>query len=233
MVLGAATILTSGFTASAQQIEAPAGCTAFLTVQSKECRVSHYWRCEGDDAGDTWHASYDAGGPVSFSHYDKDFQWLDAQNVRDATRDILVEPAEDPASMTELLETGRDTYDFVIREEGPRGTREIRHKGFDELSGQTAVIDGQELLITLFSATASDADTGDEIYSVVGQQYVLAEERLFFLGRDTFSQDGRQITSDGSPLQFLRPGERGFGNVQPAFECNDPTDISYWDRVNE
>lgn len=218
--------LLAPVSAHAQRIEPPQGCTAFLTVQSKSCSVSHYWRCDEGLDGAAWAANYDDGGPVSLSLFDSEFQWIDSQRVSDASREFLTD-ASDPASMSELLETGRDTYDFVMREEGPDGRRDVRHVGYDELSGRTVEIDGVELLETVFASIATDVESGEEIYSVTGQQYVLAEERLFFLGRDTFSQNGRAVTSDGSPVRFYRPGDAGFAAMTPTYECDDPTDIGY------
>lgn len=213
--------------AAAQVIQPPEGCTVFLTVQSKGCHVSNYWRCDSGPEGAAWEARYDANGPISVSLYDSEFQWLDSQHVTTASREFLLGEAKDPASMSELLETGRDTYDFVIREEAADGTRDVRHIGYDELLGQSVTIDGEDLLVTVFSAEAQDAETGEQIYSVVGQQYVLAEERLFLLGRDSFTRDGRTTTSDGSPMRFHRPGDAGFGMVTPHYDCDAPTDISF------
>ena len=225
MALASAVAAACALPAAAQRLDPPAGCTAFLTVQSKGCAVAHYWRCEQGPEGASWAASYDEDGPVSLSLYDREFQWLDSQYVADASREYLVAPAEDPASLSALLETGHDTYDFTIREESVRGVTDVRHVGYDELTGRTVTIDGVTLLETVFASTATNAETGDEIYSVVGQQYVHPEERLFFLGRDSFSQNGRTTTSDGSPLRFHFPGDPGFGRMTPAFECGEPTDI--------
>jgi hypothetical protein len=224
-ILTAAALAGAAGGASAQKVQPPAGCTAFLTVQSRGCNVTHYWRCEAGPEGASWAASYDADGPVSLSLYDREFQWLDSQYLTSATREYLLGEAADPASMSELLETGRDTYDFVIREDGPDGTRDVRHVGYDELAGGPVTINGEELLQTVFSSTASDAGTGEEIYTVTGRQYVLAEERLFFLGADTFVRDGDEVTSDGSPVRILRPGDIGFGATTPTYDCNAPTDI--------
>jgi hypothetical protein len=211
---------------AAQSIRTPEGCTAFLTVQKKGCGVSHYWRCEAGPEGAAWEASYDADGPVSLSLFDREFQWLDSQYVATATREYLVAPAADPASLTELLETGRDTYDFVIREDGPDGKQDLRHEGYDELIGRSVTIDGVELQVTAFSSRATDVETGAEIYSVTGQQYVLAEERLFFLGADTLIRDGDERTDDQSPVRFYHPGDAGFGQMTPRFDCAAPTEIA-------
>lgn len=212
--------------ASAQEVQVPEGCTAFLTVQSKQCKVSVYWRCAEGPEDHTYEASYDGDGPVSVALFDKDFQWLDRQYITTGRREYLKE-ATDPASMSELLETGRDEYDFVVTEDGADASVDVRHVGFDELSGRKVEIDGVELLETLFASTATNAETGEVMYQVAGQQFVLAEERLFFLGNDTYTQEGRQITSDGSPVLFHRPGEFGFGQPTPLYECGGNTDIGY------
>ena len=43
----------------------PEGCTAFLTVQSRQCRVSNYYTCSGDAPGDQWRQDFDQEGVFS------------------------------------------------------------------------------------------------------------------------------------------------------------------------
>ncbi|NDR57642.1 hypothetical protein [Aliiruegeria sabulilitoris] len=213
--------------ALADSIEVPEGCEGFLTVQQKGCGVSHYWRCEAAPEGTAWEVHYDVEGVYSLSVYDHDFQWLDSQYFRQNTREHLTETAPDPASLGELLETGQDSYAFVIREEGPEGIRDVVHQGEDRLTGRTVVIDGVELLETEYTSTAMDADSGEEIFAVAGNQYVLAEERLFFLGADSFLQDGEEMKNDFSPVRFIRPGEAGFTEMTPLYGCNATEEIGY------
>ena len=40
----------------------PAGCSVFLTVQSRGCRVSNNYTCAADAAGDKWRADFDQEG---------------------------------------------------------------------------------------------------------------------------------------------------------------------------
>ncbi|MES2540831.1 MAG: hypothetical protein V4583_09625, partial [Pseudomonadota bacterium] len=47
--------------------DAPEGCEAYLTVQSKQCRVSHFYRCAADNPGDQWRADLDQEGPFFYS----------------------------------------------------------------------------------------------------------------------------------------------------------------------
>ena len=223
----AGALLAGALPAHAGSVEVPAGCEGFLTVQQKGCGVSHYWRCEAAPAGTVWEVHYDHEGVFSLSVYDSDFQWLDSQYFRDGTREYLAGDAPDPASLGELLETGRDTYAFVIREEGPDGSRDVVHQGYDALTGRSVTIDGVDLLETEFVSSAMDAMSGEEIFSVAGNQYVLAEERLFFLGPDNFLQDGQESSNDFSPVQFIHPGEPGFTDMTPLYDCDATEELRF------
>ncbi len=223
------------FSTSAQAgtVEVPEGCDAFLTVQQKNCGVSHYWRCEKAPEGTVWEVHYDVEGVYSLSVYDREFQWLDSQYYRDGTREHLVGDAPDPASMSELLESGSDSYAFVIREDGPEGSRDVVHQGYDSLTGRTVEIDGVSLLETEFASTAMDAVSGEEIFAVAGNQYVLVEERLFFLGPDSFLQDGEEMSNDFSPVRFIRPGEAGFTDMTPLYGCDASEEILFRPQLPE
>ncbi|MFV0358533.1 hypothetical protein [Tropicimonas sp.] len=221
LAAGAATPALAG------KIVVPEGCEAFLSVQMKECGVSHYWRCNEGPEGAVWEVHYDADGAFSMSVYSAEFQWLDSRYFADGTREHLVEEGPDPASLSELLDTGRDTYAFVIRETGPNGARDVVHQGYDRLTGRTVTIDGTELLETEFASTAMDAESGETVYEVFGNQFVLADERLFFLGPDTFRQDGEERENDASPLLFIRPGETNFGDTMPQFGCEGAEEIVF------
>ena len=97
----------------AEVYRAPVGCEAFLTVQMRSCGASLYWRCY-ENPEITWELHADSEGPFSLSVFDSEFQWLDTLIYLDGTRERLLAPAPDPASLSELLETGIDTYEFVV-----------------------------------------------------------------------------------------------------------------------
>ncbi|WP_068115699.1 hypothetical protein [Tropicimonas marinistellae] len=217
----------SGSANAGTRVQVPEGCEGFLTVQMKGCGVSHYWRCEADPDQNTWEVHYDFEGPFSVSVYNREFQWLDSRYFGDGSREHLVDEGPDPASLSTLLETGTDSYAFVIHENGPDGERDIVHQGTDRLTGREVVIDGVTLLETEFTATALDAVSGEEVYTVSGNQYVLPEERLFFLGPDTFRQGVEERDNDFSPVRFIRPGEPGFDAMTPQFDCEATEEIRY------
>ena len=53
------------------------------------------------------------------------------------------------------------------------------------------------------------------------RKYISAEWRLFFSGPSEWDGgDGTYLPIDGSPMQFIFPGEPGFASTQPLFDCD-------------
>ncbi|MFT6074820.1 MAG: hypothetical protein ACJAZ1_001741 [Yoonia sp.] len=198
--------------AAQQSFAAPEGCEATLTVQHKSCVLINVWQCDADEPGDQWIALLTQAGMFSLQKVDAEFQWLEAYKI--TGNETLVAPAEDPASLTELFEAQLDTWDFSLEtEEGVE-----RNVGFDMLTGETTVIDGETLLNTEFQGHTLDAD-GNEIEAGSGRQFVSEKHRLFFfgVGWDDASPDD---IMDMSPVEFIYPGEPGFFSNSPKYECN-------------
>jgi hypothetical protein len=131
--------------------QVPEGCTAFLTVQSRSCLVSHHWTCEVDPEGTHWRATLDQDGAFYLSFTDAEFRWLRSWDLRSGGTDTLIEPEPDPASLTELFETGSDSMVFSVREESALGTFQRDYTGYDRLTGESVTVDGRELEVTEFA----------------------------------------------------------------------------------
>jgi hypothetical protein len=199
--------------------EVPEGCTAFLTVQSRGCTVSHHWTCEADPEGTHWRVSLDQEGPFYLSYTDAEFRWLQSFGLRDGSTSTLIEPEEDPASLSELLATGRDSMVFSLRVEGPSGTVQRDYTGFDSLTGEEVAVDGRTLEVTEF---AYQYGTGGGTRRVEGNQFVHAGWRLFFGGVETVTRpDGSTFEYNNSPMEFAEPGEAGFLTTRPIYDCGD------------
>ncbi|MEM6371425.1 MAG: hypothetical protein AAF727_01405 [Pseudomonadota bacterium] len=191
----------------------PEGCTAQLTVQSRSCSVSNIYTCAADQPGDSWRVEFDVDGPIFMSKIDSETQWLESYDLFPTRREVLVQPAADPASLSELLETGTDSYDFVQRSD----TGPVRVVGFDQLTGEEVVIDGEPLLVTQFSARHETSD--GVVLEVSGNEYVSVRHRRFIAG--TYKGKGVNGTfeSDSSPVDFIYPGEPGFFSKTPQYDC--------------
>lgn len=195
----------------------PPGCTVYLTVQSKACRVSHYYTCQADGPGEQWRADFDQEGIFFLSKIDAEAQWLESVDPVEKTRQRLVSGAEDPASFTALIESGLDTFRFDLQQsDGLRSHVE----GQDALTGSRVTIDNVQLEETDYRFTEVDS-TGQVLRRARGQEFINREWRLFFSGPGEMDiGDGTWRRFDGSPVQFILPGEAGFLSTTPLFDCD-------------
>lgn len=199
--------------------QVPPGCTAFLTVQSRGCTVSHYWTCEADPQGTHWRASVDEDSPFHLSFTDAEFRWLRSWDLRGGGTTVILEPEEDPASLTELLETGGDTMVFSTVTTSNFGSFQRDYTGFDRLTGDEVVVDGRTLLVTEFSY---QYPTDGGTRRVQGNQFVHPGWRLFFGGIETVTETtGDGFEYNNSPMEFAEPGEPGFLTMQPIYDCGE------------
>ena len=194
----------------------PPGCTGWLTVQSRGCRVSNHYRCEADPPGNQWRADFDQDGIFFVSRIDAEAQWVESWDMFPTVRQTLDAGAPDPASFSELLANGIDTYDFNQTEE--TGARS-RVTGFDRLSGRSVTIDGIPLQETEFEFTETGPD-GATIRKSRGHEFIHPEWRMFFAGPSEWVDGEESIPVDGSPRQFVFPGEPGFFATEPIFDCD-------------
>lgn len=199
---------------AAETFQPPGGCQTYLTVQMKDCRVEHHYSCEASGT-DRWRIVYTSGGPVFLSRIDAEAQWVASLDLVSGGETTTVFPARDPSSVTALLETGEETFDFTQR--APDGALE-RVTGYDRIVERDVVIDGEPLHRTEYSVTFSRAD-GSEIGGYSGTEYVSERHRRFFsgFGQSRFGTD--VVRYDQSAVQFIYPGEAGFGSVVPEVDC--------------
>ena len=210
-LLNAAVLGLLPFAVDAQSFSVPEGCEGVVTVQQHGCILVNVWQCAADPEGDKWIALISENGPFSVQHVDREFQWLESFKMTGT--ETLVQPAPDPASMTELLANGLDTFEFVIEKESGAD----RTVGFDALTGVEIEIDGEPLLQTEFEGRTL-AEDGTELDHGVGHQYVSAKHRIFFFGESWDAATPDQIV-DLSPVEFIYPGEAGFFSAKPKFDC--------------
>ncbi|AWD22282.1 hypothetical protein [Fuscovulum blasticum] len=196
---------------------APEGCEVFMTVQSKGCRVSNYYTCTQDAAGEQWRADFDQEGLFFRSRINAEGEWIESLEQNPPVRQTLDPGAEDPASFSELLASGVDTYAFSLSRDDGGHSNVI---GVDRLTGRTRVIDGQTLEETEFDYSETD-DFGTVLRRARGNEYISRDKRLFFAGPgETDLGDGQWLPIDGSPVDFTFPGDKGFASTQPIYDCD-------------
>lgn len=203
----------------AADFRAPEGCETFLTVQSKQCAVTNLYRCDVAPDGTFWEALFSADGMESVVSYDRDYQWIEANYFWDNSREAFSPPAEDRISFDALTSDGVDTFRFVMRRTAPGESRNITVVGADILTDKMVEIDGTALRLVQTQIQILAAD-GSVEYDARGVQYVDMERRLFFAGtEEVLETTGDVSVYDGSPVDFIHPGEPGFGATVPLYEC--------------
>ncbi len=209
-------LLLPALPASAGTFAPPPGCKGFLTVQSKGCKVSNHYRCDADPPGDRWRADFGPAGLYFLSRIDHEAQWLHSVDFGPERHRRLGPAPADPASFTELLETGHDDFDFrLLYSEGG----ETRVQGYDRLTGGSAVIDGVRLMETEF-AYRETTPGGAQLARARGNEFLHPEWRLFFSGPSEWEVEGEFLPIDHRPLRFIEPGQPGFMSTEPLFECD-------------
>lgn len=212
--LGLALAATVGHAAS---FAPPKGCQLQATVQNRGCSVNQYYICQADPDGHQRTAILGEDGLRHLSRIDAETRWIESSDPNTGLADFLVERSKDHASFQTLLETGQDDFDFWT--ESNTGER-LRHVGRDILTGDKTVIDGQELEITRFQLKTFDA-TGELLIERSGQQFISRKMGRFYGGVETQSDwTGQRQETNDSPVTFAFPGEEGFGEAEPQFDCD-------------
>ena len=178
--------------------------------------MSNYYKCSADAPGDQWRQDFDQEGLFFKSRIDFETQWIESFDVNPSVRQTLDPGAKDPASFSDLLAKGRDDFAFGLSKETGEQTQV---RGFDKLTGQSKVIDGVTLKQTEFEFTESDA-SGNVLRQSRGNEYVSPDWRMFFSGPSEWNDGTGYVPIDGSPVQFIQPGEPKFGSTQPIFDCD-------------
>ncbi|MEO1911354.1 MAG: hypothetical protein ABGX10_13130 [Paracoccus sp. (in: a-proteobacteria)] len=212
----AALVLTS-LPLQAATFTPPAGCNLQMTVQNRGCSVSQYYICQSDPAGYQRSAIFGRDGMFHMSVIDAETRWIESTSPLSGITDTLVDGADDEASFSTLLQTGRDDFDFDTR--ASDGVV-LNQKGFDVLTGETVQIDGQQLERTEFQLTTTGPD-GQLISERRGTQFISREFGRFFGGIESrIDATGEQTKTNDSPVLFAFPGDKGFAETTPQFDCD-------------
>lgn len=193
----------------------PAGCEAWLTVHGADCSVDHHFSCVGDPEGHKQRVSLDEGGMTFLGTTDFQTQWISSFHPLSGHTEVLEQSPVDPANLTELIETGMDSYDFKTLSPELGTTRYV---GFDRLTGNRMTIDDVSIAETEFSITAYDA-AGNEIWSSEGREFISERWRMFLSGNSTVTSSSGSFERDGRPVEFIFPGEPGFLSANPKHGC--------------
>ena len=193
----------------------PAGCDAFLTVQTESCQVDHHFTCQGDPEGHQRRVSLDERGVTYAGEIDNETQWISSFHVISGHREVLESDPVEPASLSDLIRTGVDDYDFRTFSDEIGTTRYV---GQDTLTGREITIDGVTLAETTYDITAYD-EAGNEIWSSQGNEFVSRKWRTFLAGTGVVTTPDGTFEQSNRPVEFIYPGEPGFLSSNPKHGC--------------
>ncbi len=193
----------------------PAGCDAFLTVQSESCEVDHHFTCAGDPDGIQRRVSLDEQGMTYVGETDRETQWISSFHVLSGHRERLEDNPAERASLSDLIEKGVDDYDFRTLSDEIGTTRYV---GQDTLTGRQVTIDGVTLDETTYDITAYDP-AGNEIWSAEGREFISRNWRVFFSGTGVVTTSEGERERSNRPVEFIYPGEPGFLSSNPKHGC--------------
>lgn len=211
-------LLATALPGHATNFTPPSGCTLELTAQNRSCSVTQYYRCSADPSGDQRSAIFGKDGLRHLSWIDAETRWMESTSPDTGLTDVLVQRSKDHASFSTLLETGSDDFDFWT--ESNTGER-LRHVGRDDLTGKKVTIDGMALEETRFQLKTYD-NAGELLIERTGQQFISREHGRFFGGVEEQSDwTGQDQKTNDTPVLFSLPGEEGFGDTEPKFDCEE------------
>ena len=148
---------------------------------------------------------------------DSETQWIESFHVRTDSIERLSPSPVDPASFSELIETGLDSWDFQTESDRFAVTA---YRGFDRLTGERVTIDGVTLDETEFEVTVTDG-IGEFLWSVSGREFIHRDWRIFLSGVRTVTTRTDEYQTDGRPVDFIFPGEPGFLSAEPLHDCGE------------
>ena len=193
----------------------PVGCEAYVTIQNADCSVDHHFVCEGDQEGYKNRVSLSQMGMTYMGTVDDETQWITSFHVLSDRSEALDPNPTDPASITELMEIGIDTYDFTTTSPQNGTTRFV---GQDSLTGRQITIDGVTLDETQYNITAYDG-AGDVMWQSEGHEFINRNWRFFLSGTGKITTPTDTFDTDGTPVEFIYPGEAGFLSANPKHGC--------------
>ena len=193
----------------------PAGCDAFLTVQTESCQVGHHFTCQGDPEGHQRRVTLDEQGMTYVGEIDGETQWISSFHVLSGHRERLESNPVERASISDLIQTGVDDFDFRTLSDEIGTTRYV---GQDTLTGREIMIDGVTLAETTYDITAFD-EAGNEIWSAQGREFISRNWRMFLSGTGTVTTSEGQYERSNKPVKFIYPGEPGFLSSSPKHGC--------------
>lgn len=213
--------------ALAGEFTPPEGCEGWLTVQHRSCQVANYYSCAADGPDIYWRVLIWENDETFLTKTNNEFELLEHYDLPYPIPTIQ-ETAEDPSSISNLLETSEDRKVFTLLR--PDGTR-VSYNSREWLTGEEKVVDGVRLLETEYEGELSDS-LGSVFVHETGKNHLNTEWRILFNGAFRISYiDGTREVYNLDPVEFILPGEFGFFSDVPKYDCGTNISLNLSERI--
>ena len=201
-----------------QAVTLPPGCAAWVTIEDRSCRLRHLIRCEGEPTGQ-FHDVIFQNDELAFVGLSNDeAEWLYSYYAGDDASEVIEAAPADRISLTELLDTGADSYDLTMSSEFYGDTRYV---GEDRIVDGSMTISGIELPFADYEFEAFGSD-GQLLWRAEGRQVVSPDWRIFMaLDYRWTYPDGSVDRFDDTPVAFHMPGDERF-LMSSVADCTPP-----------
>jgi len=225
-VIRSALLLVAAALPVAAQPDLPEGCTPYLTIQTADCEVDVYMRCVR--TGGTYNRiqNYARHGLDTIEEATPDWSLLFSVDVERNTGLVVRDGPSTPISTAALLANGVTAFeypvDFYFDRPAPYS---VQMTGEFRLTGQTAEIGGQELLVLENRIRIAIPPPVGPLEMIQAGYYSAALD-AYMEGPGSLRLGDRVAPVDAGPVAFALPGEPGWLNLTPIYNCG--TEEAAW-----
>ncbi len=199
--------------------EVPAGCTPYLTVQTVDCEVDIYMRCDKPDGASIRVQNYGPDGLDTIEEMTADWSVLFSVDVGSRSGLVVRDGPAKPISRREILEDGVSDFDypvdFYFRRPAPY---EVRMTGAFRLTGARTEVDGHSLLV-MENRILVDIPPPLGPLETVQAGYYSEEFDAFLEGAGSLRLGDRVTSVSAGPATFAAEDERGWLATTPLYNC--------------
>lgn len=197
--------------AAAEVLVLPATCSPILSVQHRECVVTIYWECDGEDGYSSADVTQDGIGWITVRGAGG--QWL-RMTYLPTNFTYLPGDTPDPSDHRIVLSEGADTYVYTMT--SGDGLYSETYTGTNTL-GDAVTIDGEDLRAVRYDYIVTDP-AGTPVRALTGTAYFWGERPISIPGP---WQGDHAMSSAAEPVEILTEGEPGFMDTTPKYDCGE------------
>ena len=197
----------------------PAGCSPYLTVQTVDCEVDIYMRCDRPGGEVIRIQNYAPHGLDTIEEATADWSLLFSVDVERNTGLVVREGPATPISNAALLADGISTFeypvDFYFDRRQPYS---VQMTGAFRLTGKTTKIDDLPLLVLENRIRIAIPPPRGPL-ELIQTGYYSEDLDAYMEGAGSLRLGDNVTAVDSGPVAFARPGEAGWLSTVPIHGC--------------